>query len=271
MLDVLGTKKNFSVKKRRDGGQPRLYVIMSIYRFYQLFVCGFASLFQFQFPIPCGAERIFQWGVGFPTEFCIGQCGVCPDLGDIAVSAWGNLVRDVYACRFFEGTDDFQDGDASTCTKVEGFDIFLVPVLYQTGYGVDMGLSQIYDVDVVADATSVWRVIVVSEYAQSFTDADGCLSDERKQVVRDAVWQLTNLCAWVCSDWVEVSQEDALHVGVGIDHVGKDGLAHLLCAAGGPLPDDQQPVPETRLGEGRGPEAELRLWNTERRKQREEE
>ena len=57
-----------------------------------------------------------------------------------------------------------------------------------------MGLCQIDYVYIVAKAGAVFCRIVVSEDAEAFTLAYGCLGYERNEVVRNAAWQLSDEC-----------------------------------------------------------------------------
>ena len=52
-----------------------------------------------------------------------------------------------------------------------------------------MCLSKVHDVDVVTQTCSVLGRVVVSEDAEALTLADGCLGDERDEVVRTASWE----------------------------------------------------------------------------------
>ena len=91
-----------------------------------------------------------------------------------------------------------------------------------------MSLGEVYYIDIVADAGSVWSIIVITEDGQLLADAHSGLCNVRNQVVWHAVRQLTDFCRWVCTDWVEVSQHDALDVGTAVDIVGNDLLVDFL-------------------------------------------
>ena len=97
-----------------------------------------------------------------------------------------------------------------------------------------VGLGEVHDVDVVAQAGAVLGGIVVAEDAEAGALADGGLGDERDQVVRDAARELADEGARVRADGVEIAEEDALDcTAVGFHRVAEDVLAHGLGVAVG--------------------------------------
>ena len=91
-----------------------------------------------------------------------------------------------------------------------------------------MSLSQVNYIDIVADAGSIRSIIIVTEDGEFLANTHSSLSYVRNQVVWHTIWQLTNLCRWMSTDWVEVSQDDALDVSTAMDIVCDDLLVHLL-------------------------------------------
>lgn len=55
-----------------------------------------------------------------------------------------------------------------------------------------MCLCKVYDVDVVTKTCAVLGRVVVAEDAEALTLADGCLGDERDEVVRNASWEFAD-------------------------------------------------------------------------------
>ena len=70
-----------------------------------------------------------------------------------------------------------------------------------------MCLSEVNDVDIVADACAVVSGIVVSENMKFFELTDSCLAYVRKEVVRDTLGVLTDKSRLVCSDGVEITED----------------------------------------------------------------
>ena len=92
-----------------------------------------------------------------------------------------------------------------------------------------MGLGQVHDVDIIAEAGPVRRRIVVAEDGQARALADGCLGDEGDEVVRDPARELADQGAGMRPDGVEIAQEDALDLAAGsLDRILEDVLTHLL-------------------------------------------
>ena len=91
-----------------------------------------------------------------------------------------------------------------------------------------MSLGEVNYIDVVADAGSIRSIIIVTEDGELLADTHSSLSYVRNQVVWHTVWQLTDFCRWMSTDWVEVSQDDTLDVSTTMDIVCDDLLVHLL-------------------------------------------
>ena len=98
--------------------------------------------------------------------------GVGPHLLDVALAAAYDLVRYLDARHGLEGADQLQDADAATRADVEGLQaLAALAVVEDALYGTDVGLRQVYYVDVVTDAAAVGRAVVVAEDAQLLADA----------------------------------------------------------------------------------------------------
>ena len=89
-------------------------------------------------------------------------------------------------------------------------------------------LARTYHVDVVADAGAVHRVVVVPEDAELGATPHCNLADVRYQVVRDALWVLTDPAAGVSADWIEVAQQDDVPFRIGGREVPADLLNKVL-------------------------------------------
>ncbi|CDA78658.1 uncharacterized protein BN558_02070 [Clostridium sp. CAG:242] len=80
--------------------------------------------------------------------------------------------------------------------------------------------------DIVADAGSVYGVVIIAEYAQTWQLADCNLCDVWQKVVWNAVWIFADEAAFMSTDWVEVTQQDDAPFLVSNIQVGKDLLDH---------------------------------------------
>ena len=69
-----------------------------------------------------------------------------------------------------------------------------------------MRTGQIDDVDIVADAGAVGRVVVVAEDAQLGADASGRLGEVRHEVLRRTRGAFADLGRWVRADRVKVAE-----------------------------------------------------------------
>ena len=138
-------------------------------------------------------------------------------------------MRDFNACCSFECVDQFQYGNAVAGSEVEDFHIIQRLATQHAVHGNHVSLSQVDNIDVVADAGTVRRVIVVTEYTQLFADTHSSLCQIRDQVLRNAVRQFADLCCRMCSDRVEVTQDDALERSAGMDRVADDLFVDLFC------------------------------------------
>ena len=87
---------------------------------------------------------------------------------------------------------------------------------------------QVNNVDIVAYASTVVCVVVVTEYAQFSTLAYGCLCDVGHQVVGDTVGILADGTALVSTDGVEVAEQNDVPFVVGLLYVHQNLLKHRL-------------------------------------------
>ena len=90
---------------------------------------------------------------------------------------------------------------------------------------------QVHDVDIVANAGSVRRVVVIAEDAQLGPDPGGRLREVGHEVLRRTCGAFADLGRGVCADGVEVAQQDGAEGGTGMDRVADDLLVDLLRVA----------------------------------------
>ena len=74
---------------------------------------------------------------------------------------------------------------------------------------------KIDDVNEVANSSAIRRVIVISPYQQPLSLSNGHLRYQGQQVIRNAQWILSDEPAFMCTDWIEVSQNANPPIVVG--------------------------------------------------------
>ena len=105
-------------------------------------------------PGPCGGDDVFKLCVfGFPTEFSERFLGSGHEPGRIAGPAGFLDGRDAFAGNLFAHLNHFADGIAFAITEIE-------EALLAGFHGEDVGLREIDDVDIIANAGAVRRGIV---------------------------------------------------------------------------------------------------------------
>ena len=91
-----------------------------------------------------------------------------------------------------------------------------------------MSLGQVHHIDIVADASTVGRRIVVAKDGELFTDSHGGLCHVGNEVGRNAIGQFTDECRRVSTDRIEIAQDDALDVGTAMNIVVNDLFVDFL-------------------------------------------
>ena len=76
-------------------------------------------------------------------------------------------MRDGAACDLFDCVDDLADGEAVASAEVVGVAARTIEKRLERG---DMGFGEIGNVDVVADAGAVGRVVILTEDSQRLAD-----------------------------------------------------------------------------------------------------
>ncbi len=80
--------------------------------------------------------------------------------------------------------------------------------------------------DIVAHSCSIVGVIVISKHAQFSTLANGNLCDVRHQIVGNAVGVLAYLTTLMCTDGIEITQNDNIPFGICLLHIHQHLLQH---------------------------------------------
>ena len=102
------------------------------------------------------------------------------------------LPVELEAVDLFEGIYELQHGDGTSGADVEYLIVLLHPAVQHPGNRVNMSLRQIDDVDIVAQAGSVGRVVVVAEHGKALLLPYGRLGDERHEVVGHSAGKLAD-------------------------------------------------------------------------------
>ena len=72
------------------------------------------------------------------------------------------------------------------------------------------------------------RVVIVSEHTQFLTDTHGRLRQIGNQVLRHTVRHFTDKCRRMCTDRVEITQQDGLYRRTALDGVRDDFFVNLF-------------------------------------------
>ena len=95
---------------------------------------------------------------------------------DIPRPARHDLERNFFAARFGEGVLDLQHGIAVAGSQVDCFHTLVFQYIF---HSFDVAQRQIDDMDVIADAGSVDRIVIIAPDPQEFTLAGRNLGDIR--------------------------------------------------------------------------------------------
>ena len=101
--------------------------------------------------------------------------------------------------------DHIQNAVAVSRAQIVNVDVRLILKFLK---GLYMAVRQIHHMDIVADAGSVRRIIIVSEYAYLFQLAYRHLGNIGRQVVGDSLRILADHAAFMSAHRVEVAEQD---------------------------------------------------------------
>ena len=99
-----------------------------------------------------------------PTELLVSLVYITPNLFDITCTTSYDLVVQLHACALFECVDELEHSHTLTGTYVVDLNGFFVLAFQDTSHSANVSLSQVDDIDEVADARAVGSIIVVAEY-----------------------------------------------------------------------------------------------------------
>ena len=111
-------------------------------------------------PAPGVFAHLFDAVLGLPAHLLLCKIRIAVACGDIAGSPGLDFIGNLHSCCGFEILYDVEDRIAVAGAKVVNLKTRLFFELLQ---GADMTLRQVNYVDIVPDACSVRRIIVISE------------------------------------------------------------------------------------------------------------
>src|SRR5699024_8175572 len=162
----------------------------------------------------------------YPVKLVLCLCRVTVACRDITWAARFDLIRDLFSACLAECLDHIEYGISVSCSQV--VDRYS-RLLFQFLNCADMADRKVYYMDVVADTCSIRCVIVVAEYSKALKFSDRNLCDIRDQVVRDSLRILSDETALMCSDRVEVTEQDNIPFRICCVKICQDLLKHPLC------------------------------------------
>ena len=132
-------------------------------------------------PVPGIAAHVVEGELSFPAELAL--CARRVGKADVAVAgaAGRNYIWQLSAAGALVGVENVEHRRALAGTEVVDFYLSAERGnLFERFY---MPLSEVYDVDIIADAGAVGGVVIVAVYFQMRSSADGDLSDIGREVV----------------------------------------------------------------------------------------
>ena len=165
-----------------------------------------ARLFTGHLALPCpGVFHCLVYGhFSFPAEHFVGFLRIGPDFLDIACPALTDLVGHFHARGTLEGVDELKHGEAAACAEVEDLHGLCV-LLEDAPDGDHMRFGEVNNIDIVADAGTVGRVVVVAEHGELLADAGSGLCEVWHQVLGHSEGQLADASRRVGADRVEIA------------------------------------------------------------------
>lgn len=131
-------------------------------------------------PLPgCFHDGSGVLAAGFPAEDFPGLLGIGNQAGRVAFAARTVADGDFPAGDFFSRFQDFPDGKPQAGSQIEAF---RGAALHQVVHRSQVGVRQVVDVDVVADAGAVRRIVIRAEDFDVFL-----FPGQREQDVGDEV------------------------------------------------------------------------------------
>lgn len=132
-----------------------------------------------------GAQRL----IGHPSQQILRTGSIRVAGRDVAGTSVHQLGRDRLARHLLEHPDDLEHGVAIAGPKVDRDGTFQVSDFAQRG---DVAVCEVTDMQEIADAAAVGRVVIRAKNFEFGAAADSELGHTRKKVVGRVIWRLAN-------------------------------------------------------------------------------
>lgn len=193
-------------------------------------------------PPPKVLAGVLHLPLRLPVQLLVGQARVGRQVEHVTLPPLDDIVGQVATHDLAERLDHLEHRGATAGAQVPRLDAGLV--LAQVVESDQMALGEVAHVNVVADGGAITGGVIVAEDEEFLALAGGDLSQQREQVVRNALGVLTHDAARVGAAGVEVAQVGTVPLRVGLasllevvslgrDVVLDDTLDHRLRAAVG--------------------------------------
>src|SRR5579859_1824957 len=134
-------------------------------------------------PYPGGADDVVDLGiVGLPAEFCDGFFAAGNQKSRVTGAAGMDFYGDGVAGDPADRVDDFLDSEAGAVAQVVDQPVIGGAVGFESFQGQEMGIGQVADVNVIADAGAVMCGVVVAKNLDGFAASEGNVQNQRNDV-----------------------------------------------------------------------------------------
>lgn len=130
-------------------------------------------------PVPGGLNDSLQVVLNLPVEEFLRLVAFGNEKGRIARTAAGSNDLKVSFCDFFNHIDHFRDGEAVAGAEVE---VIAFAAVQEVLNSLDVRISQVVDMHIVADACAVFSLIVGAENLNRIAFAESRVEYERDQM-----------------------------------------------------------------------------------------
>ena len=124
--------------------------------------------------------------------------------------------------------NNIKNAVSDTCAEVVDEQALVCSYFFNS---LEVTECKVNNMDVISYTCAVMSVVIVTEYAEFFSLADGNLSDVWHKVVWNSVWIFAHCATLVCADWVEVTKQADAPVVVACIKVLEHTLNDVFCSA----------------------------------------
>ena len=171
------------------------------------------------------AAHVLEVLFGFPAEESLGLGRISIVFRDVAGTARSNDIRNGNIIYAGIGVDQLQNGIAMAGAEIDdlgaGMGSGIITGLY-------MALGQVNDMDIIPDAGTIGRRIIIAENGELFQLADSHLGDEGNKVIGQAGRILTDEAGLMCADGVEVAKQNDAPLRISHNLAFQDLFNHVF-------------------------------------------